>query len=391
MASNQTKHCANCGAEAWKRCLGCIDAPEYEDGDAAETVYCNHRCARRYWRTHKSRCRLLQKRITLSRVAHLLKATILAFRECVFYQNMTLAELRDGILWLDFDRMGSVKLGAFPSQLTSDKNVKESALLNNQCMAAPCILAPLAGHLFPVAGITSVVKLDVAVNALIPYRVIGYDNWDPQHSLLKLQVGDESWILDITGCQYGYPDLITPFHKYEQNKVRGGVIKDEQYAGPYDTNDTTGDLQEIGSHRNGRARSARLVAEHNARKHFTAFVKTYFDDKSAKDFLSGPTSEFNERVAGFADEVKALMTDFMEKRLGVLRYKLKVLASRSNPEFITVCERDPLDSRRGCGSGTGSTMTSFRFKYMVHGLGLDFHVTLLWNFTEYELVPKLTA
>lgn len=156
--TNEIKHCANCGAEASKRCLGCIDAPEYHDGDATETVYCNPDCQRKNWPTHKPRCLQLKKRIMLSRIGYLMKAAVIAYQSCAFSVNLTAMEMRDGTLWLTFGPFGNPGIAAFPENLTTDENLRETALLNNQCMAALYLGAPLARHLFPGKKITLPLK-----------------------------------------------------------------------------------------------------------------------------------------------------------------------------------------------------------------------------------------
>lgn len=71
--------CANCGTLASMRCTGCIDAPEYESGDAIGVAYCNHGCQATHWPNHKAQCNAMQRRKKLLRIATILKATLLAY------------------------------------------------------------------------------------------------------------------------------------------------------------------------------------------------------------------------------------------------------------------------------------------------------------------------
>lgn len=89
-------------------------------------------------------------------------------------------------------------------------------------------------------------RLDVPIKAVIPYKVTDME-WDPEHTIVQIQLGDEFWILDVTGRQYGFPEFLLPLHTYERTKVSGGVISNEYYKGDYDIYDETGDSPAEGS------------------------------------------------------------------------------------------------------------------------------------------------
>jgi MYND finger len=128
------------------RCVGCMDAPDYQPGDSAGSVYCNRDCQTGHWSSHKAHCRALRRRKKLLRTAILLKAALLTYREVVYDIDLTKIEFQDGVLCL-YQKQRSIttpsKRGLFPVHLTTNIDHKEAALANNQCTTAMALL----GHL----------------------------------------------------------------------------------------------------------------------------------------------------------------------------------------------------------------------------------------------------
>jgi hypothetical protein len=126
----------------------CVDAPEYESREATGVIYYSRDCQTTHWLSHKSQCNLIQRRKKLLRIATILKATLLAYRECVFDLDIERIEFREGALCLqlgsELDRPYHTH---FPNHLTTNVEYKEAALANNQCTLAMALLGPLARHL----------------------------------------------------------------------------------------------------------------------------------------------------------------------------------------------------------------------------------------------------
>jgi hypothetical protein len=142
--------CASCGIEAGRRCAGCLDAPEYQPGDAAITTYCSSTCQSSDWPQHKARCRSLGRRIKLLRAARISKAGLLAYRQVFFDIDLQKIELLDGVLCLHQRQRSlssSAKIDRFPEHLTTNVEYREAALLNNQCTLAMALLGRLVRKL----------------------------------------------------------------------------------------------------------------------------------------------------------------------------------------------------------------------------------------------------
>ena len=150
MSSAPLPQCANCGVDATMKCTGCVDAPEYQVGDSASTMYCNSACQTTHWPTHKSRCRSLGKRKKLLRAAKILKAALLTYTEIVFDDDLKKIECLDGVLYLHHNRnpdADRLKRGLFPDHLTTNVEHKEAALAYNQCSTAMALLGRLTREL----------------------------------------------------------------------------------------------------------------------------------------------------------------------------------------------------------------------------------------------------
>jgi hypothetical protein len=141
-----SSNCASCGNGARLRCVGCLDAPEYQPGDATTTNYCSSTCQKKDWPQHKARCRALSRRSKLLRAARIAKAALLTHREVFWDIDLKEIELRDGFLCLR-QRLkhpsSQFKFVRFPEHLTTNVEYKEAALLNNQCTSAMALLGPL--------------------------------------------------------------------------------------------------------------------------------------------------------------------------------------------------------------------------------------------------------
>ena len=139
-------HCASYGADTMMRCDACKDAPEYRLGVPIGVIYCGRDCQKAHWSTHKPYCHTLRQRKKLLRVATVLRATLLAYREVRYDVDLTKMEFTDGLLRLHrrsrnfTDRK---RVGPFPDHLTTSIDHKEAALVHNYDAKALSLLSHL--------------------------------------------------------------------------------------------------------------------------------------------------------------------------------------------------------------------------------------------------------
>ncbi|KAM0504342.1 hypothetical protein ACHAP8_002749 [Fusarium lateritium] len=242
--------CANCGKGASLRCIGCMDAPEYHDGDSAGVSYCGHECQTADWAKHKKSCNNLKRRRSLLRAAKLLKATLLSYKEVLFHWDLTEIEPRNDALILKHDnrRPSWEKPINFPDHLTTNIEHKEAALLKREALHSLSILGPMTRKL--VKCLVSRLETVYVQITNPPYPAI----MDPPDAaffdmlkpgvhiviLATLRGSDEKWVIDITGCQFGFKDVLFPLEKY----ITETNCNVEWPASPYFHSEIT-DQQEI--------------------------------------------------------------------------------------------------------------------------------------------------
>ncbi|KAJ7894071.1 hypothetical protein B0H13DRAFT_2036920 [Mycena leptocephala] len=289
--------CATCCIPASRRCAGCKDAPEYEPGDAINIAYCGAECQSSDWKVHKSRCATLRKRRRLLHAATILKAALLTYREAFFDIPLAKIELRNGVLYL---------------------HRRPQTLTHNQCTLALALLGPLARKL--LTGVASSIEnLDLPIGKpLVPTKLVDDHQAfsEGPHTVLKvfLRSSGETWIVDTSGCQYGFRDVLSPFDRYLADKC---AFQGQPTSCSYTASETT-DLDVIESllmqERTDigmRIMRDSFDQQRKGRLHFAAFVdqrvgsgKDCFDP--SKD-LDGSAPEFQHKFEKFTAELKTHM------------------------------------------------------------------------------------
>ncbi|KAI0122593.1 hypothetical protein F4814DRAFT_446532 [Daldinia grandis] len=322
--------CASCGKPATEKCSGCLTAPEHQPGDAPATTYCDSKCQQQHWPTHKAQCHKLKKRKSLLRIAQLLKTTLLAYRECVYDLPLTEVKYEEGTLLLQLDPMNIPYRPwqvPFPNDVQISPQHKEAVLATNQCTTAQCLLGPLARYL--LEGIVSTLKIvEVNVKPITPWKLV----WTSDdkggtrslisnavtHTILLVWIGNEGWVVDITGCQFGFQEILFPLNGYFKKRVkshaRGPFAYTEHETSDLDVFDSKMSLNDT------EQKILKAAHERAGRLHLAKFVKERFgryeSPGPSKEFLGGAPKEFQLKLARFESELKAHMMSFVVSALG---------------------------------------------------------------------------
>ncbi|QPC75156.1 hypothetical protein HYE68_005908 [Fusarium pseudograminearum] len=303
--------CANCGKDASQRCIGCIDAPEYLDGDSAGVFYCDHECQTTDWPNHKRRCNNLKRRKSLLRAAKLLKKTLLSYKEVLFDWDLTEIEPRDDALILKHDnrRPSWEKPINFPDHLTSVPEHKEAALMKRMALHALSILGPMTRALVKclVCRLETVyiqIKNPPYPAIMDPPDAAIFDMMKPNvHTVViaTLRGSGERWVIDTTRCQFGLKGVLFPLDKYiiETN------CNVEWPASPY-LHSEIYDQQEIIAVLGTPPPEpmADILRIMRYRLHFAELVKECVDNS----LIKGSDAEFDAKMEEFSQKVKTHMS-----------------------------------------------------------------------------------
>ena len=125
------------------------------------------------------------------------------------------------------------------------------------------------------------------------------------HTVLKVEgiSTRETWILDTTGCQYGFRDVLVPHDRFMAE--RG--CKDLTEPVTYDATETK-DLDYFATlpfMNITRAQQENRKLERKFRLHFAEFV----DTSVSHDLLDGPNAGFKDKLDRFVSKLKLHMLE----------------------------------------------------------------------------------
>lgn len=138
----------------------------------------------------------------------------------------------------------------------------------------------------------------------MPVRLIpGPDPSTCPHTVLKVgcPVAGETWILDVTACQYGFREVLAPYDGYMAERACRSVERPVAY----DATETK-DLDYFATLPfmiQTRAQRENLTHERQARLRFAEFVQT----RVRAHLLEGANAAFQEKLEAFALAVKLHM------------------------------------------------------------------------------------
>ncbi|BCS01986.1 uncharacterized protein AKAW2_60250A [Aspergillus luchuensis] len=258
----------------------------------------------------------MRRRKKLLRTAVIAKAAFLGYRELHFDVDVTNIERRDNNLYLSTNSMtldrNSLALGRpFPDNLTTDPKHQEAVLTWLQGITACPLSCRLVTKL--LAGVPcdiSMMGVNVGKRSLniqvVPRSdsvdITGPDTAGMPHHILKVRVRqpgtDETWIMDLTGAQYGIQAALTPYSKYMADQECSIVGNPEPYnmTETWDLDVASAKLEEVFREVLSSVRQPRL--------RFAAFVDTVDEE-----ILKGSPEGFIHKLAQFRVALKQYMLD----------------------------------------------------------------------------------
>ena len=244
--------CSHCGNPAKMICVGCKGMPDGSQGQM-EVRYCGTKCQKEDWTSHKTLCSAARARKAIYRAGELAKVVSHLFTRTKY--KMVIKEVKKfGNVWIIYppsEYKGSkCALHPFPSALFANKQDADAILEFQSCNA---VLDHLHGflkdlltgqlHLFTVnetlrlanditglcAEVDEVihftknvrVRLIQAYNTGLTSNPSAVDATDYLHSVIRItSKNGDKYVMDLTGAQYAWQEIVTPYDIYQQSKIR---------------------------------------------------------------------------------------------------------------------------------------------------------------------------
>ncbi|VTT81453.1 unnamed protein product [Fusarium fujikuroi] len=257
----------------------------------------------------------------------LLKAALLAYKEVVYDIHVTrISHDKDNGTLVLTHKPNRIERHPFPSHLTSIEEHKQAALLVNQCTMSISLLGPMARGL--LAGIVS--RMDVAVveiqNPPLTIKFHPHDGIMADrkfHTIVEatLDSSEERWLIDVTGCQYGFRDILLPLQKY----IAQNNCSSYELLQPYGHTETT-DQDELPrspliilTRGPSEQQLADIEIEKGYRRHFAALVRAIVN----QGLTQGPDAQF----AATRDELVRRVITYMSS------YQPQTAAYQESPTY----------------------------------------------------------
>ncbi|CAI7598257.1 unnamed protein product [Penicillium glandicola] len=194
--------------------------------------------------------------------------------------------------------------------MTDNIQHKEAALVKSQSTAAISLLGPLTRKLLRGMHLeidTMVLNIE---RPRVPTKLVpGPDLHGGPHTVLKIEriKSNETWIIDTTGCQYGFRDVLVPFVNYFiDNKCR--VLDGPRLYDACETKDLDY-LSTLHVFNSTKAQRQDMRLERLTRHHFAVFVYMSVHD----NFLVGTDNEYKRKIDRFVNGLKTHMIESIRK------------------------------------------------------------------------------
>ncbi|KAK4501679.1 hypothetical protein PRZ48_007488 [Zasmidium cellare] len=223
MASDEL--CSVCDKPAPRPVLICTQCGEGVDvnGAPTATAYCEVSCRTKDIENHQKACKDANIRKQLYRAGDLLQAIFCKFREASFDQDIKQSTKSDGVLHIEESfPQGDGRLFRFPHLLVEDPEDVAALLTFSACIHSCAYMYELSQML--LQDITTTIE-ELQISPSTPYLVdrafnirlpASFDCSPGDHNVLALEATDgNTYILDLSGAQFGQPRPVIPFNEYK--------------------------------------------------------------------------------------------------------------------------------------------------------------------------------
>ncbi|OGM44108.1 hypothetical protein ABOM_007281 [Aspergillus bombycis] len=233
--SSTTGSCAHCQSPATKRCNGCTGAPEYDKDIPKPTFYCSSVCQTQDWGEHKTKCKPLQARKSLSRAANTLQAILYRIRLRAHTVRSATAVVDGSRVILRFTKEDKQDAYRHLRPLAVEVKGGDQRAFDAIVMISSCTEALLYLFVFVrdfLSGLCSKIE-ELTIDVHNPEISIETINGFPlttteRHNVYRVTLTNgEIWVIDPSGAQYGFTECLYTWHDFAKRRLCRSHREDE--------------------------------------------------------------------------------------------------------------------------------------------------------------------
>ncbi|THV81311.1 hypothetical protein D6D29_05474 [Aureobasidium pullulans] len=342
-SKSDKKKCTNCGNfNAKAHCAGCHKAPNIDGTPRIDVRYCTRECQKAHWSAHRVECKNLQARKALFRAAWLMQKIWHTVRRESFDNCVVKSEQIDGELLIhegDYNLEPTKREAGFyrefPDHIFENEQDAESCLNLLYCTDSLSHMYMINSWL--LKGTCADVK-EISVRVDKAARNVRYTGpeWDRIfiHEILQVRLhSGETYVIDLTGAQYGWYDPITEWSTYKMNctetsRIPPFGIDGDGPLGSRAQSMLVSTFSEPWSDRTDMQRAIPMFNECLKRDFNKAFVQQVVSKfPRGSDVLKLPGPEFEAVEKGLLSKTKEITNNAAEKIdtiLGVIQSEARI-------------------------------------------------------------------
>ncbi|KAG8625565.1 hypothetical protein KVT40_005966 [Elsinoe batatas] len=228
--------CTSCDKPGSTCCSKCQDCPTAADFNrTTSTWYCGEECRREDAEMHKEECKAAYQRRMLQMISRAAYKVMLEYRKLTFDNPITgaIEEGETAYIIMSSEIKQTEEYGlqySLPAEFDDlSEEWQDTILLWRMCIVSAVMLAPLLKCITRglVVSEDSILVHSLDVKDVGRHILVKYDG-EPDadewaHKVVEVRLeSEEHFMLDITGSQFGWQELVVPVERYLADRVQEG-------------------------------------------------------------------------------------------------------------------------------------------------------------------------
>ncbi|KAE8369786.1 hypothetical protein BDV27DRAFT_152668 [Aspergillus caelatus] len=219
--------CAHCHSLATKRCSGCLGVRQYDEAIPEPTLYCSSDCQTQDWGEHKTNCKQLQARKSLSRAATLFQAILYRIRLHAHTIQSAIGHMDGSRVILRPLKKAMPKayrpLGSPSIELKGgDQRAFDAIVMMGSCTEAIMFLyvfvRDILSNLCSRVEELTIELLNKEISIEDPDG-IPFTHTNNHHVYRATLNNGEIWVIDPSGAQYGFSECLYTWSEFKKHRL----------------------------------------------------------------------------------------------------------------------------------------------------------------------------